>query len=165
MQKDDIEAIATIHLDSWQATYANQLPVEYIEQYTLERRARMWSNIYATSVETVYVAEKDNEVVGFINYGPSFTNQDNHDLKELRSIYVAPSMVNQGIGRQLIATISDELKSTGCKELVLYVLSTHHQGQKFYAKLGFKPTGHEATEIFHDHTITDLEMKLTFDRH
>ena len=96
MELQDVAAVATVHINSWQIAYAGQVPKDYIDQYTHESRKRMWTNIFNDPIETVYVAELSGQLIGFINYGPCFNKKHDESIKELRALYLCPEYFSKG---------------------------------------------------------------------
>lgn len=43
--REEAAQIAKIHVDSWQVAYKGLMPQSYIEQFTIERRERMWTRV------------------------------------------------------------------------------------------------------------------------
>lgn len=63
--REEAAQIAKIHVDSWQVAYKGLMPQSYIEQFTIERRERMWTRVMTEQLAQLIVVEKQGEIVGF----------------------------------------------------------------------------------------------------
>ncbi|MDF4912478.1 GNAT family N-acetyltransferase, partial [Vibrio parahaemolyticus] len=66
--KKEVAQIAKIHVDSWQVAYKGLMPKSYIEQFTIERRERMWARVMTEQLAQLIVVERQGEIVGFLSY-------------------------------------------------------------------------------------------------
>ncbi|MFA6189963.1 MAG: GNAT family N-acetyltransferase [Candidatus Staskawiczbacteria bacterium] len=93
--------------------------------------------------DVFYLIEKNNEIVGDVSY----------ELKEKGSAYLSglvimPEFQGQGIAREVISVILEELKNVRMIELF-----THPENKKsisLYTSLGFKETGERLENYFGD---------------
>jgi len=156
---EDAEAIANIHVDSWRVAYRGLVDQAYLDGLDPAERMPRWREglaQYVWPVRGTLVAEKDEVVIGFANLSTS-------DPAELHAIYVRPDAWGTGAGRALMAEAVRRLTEEGCREVVLWVLSTNEQARRFYEKAGWHADGGEAE---HDvggapHTIVRYRRSLT----
>jgi ribosomal protein S18 acetylase RimI-like enzyme len=73
----------------------------------------------------------------------------------LFDLYVSPSARNRGVGRALIAEVSDQLQSEGASHLSLDVELTNDAARRLYERLGFSPY-----EVLMATPIADLGRRL-----
>ena len=102
--------------------------------------------ILAAFKESVVLVFEEEEVLGFAAlYG-----------NQLRAMFVRRDARGKGVGQALL-----DAAHSGNKELVLNVAKSNVRAQRFYARNGFVVTG-EASRIYHDTTITYVQMKSSF---
>ncbi|ELJ8820379.1 GNAT family N-acetyltransferase [Vibrio parahaemolyticus] len=156
----DLEEIVDLHIECWQQTYSNLLPVQYIDSYTAARRKRMWKNIFNAKVEHVAIAFWSSKPIGFINVGPDFESNYEGDYS-LRSLYILKSYHNRGVGSSLMKFIISEISPT-LSNLSLLVLDSNVRAIDFYYSQGFIDTNQRYTEQVYDVELVDMKMKKRF---
>jgi ribosomal protein S18 acetylase RimI-like enzyme len=106
----DIKEIANIKVAGWQNAYRGIVSDEYLNNMLYSEQIEKYSITY--SLDTIFIAEKDNEILGFCR----FYNYDTpiyDDLEvdcEIREIYVRPDIKRMGIGSKLFNYTLDYLK-------------------------------------------------------
>jgi GNAT superfamily N-acetyltransferase len=142
---DDVEAIARVHVRSWQGAYVGLMPQEFLDRLDVSRRARMWRAIIERTEPAraaVLIAESDGEVLGFAHVAPTRdTDEDPAATGEVTAIYLDPSAWSRGVGRELMSTALARLTAAGFRQVTLWVLDTNDQARRFYAAAGFGPDG------------------------
>jgi GNAT superfamily N-acetyltransferase len=135
---DDAEAIAAIHVASWQHAYRGVLPDEYLATLAPGQRLPMWRRVLESPRPGVQVsvAEMDGAVVGFSSIGPS-NEGDPADVMMLFTIYLDPGSMGQGIGRALIADAERRMRAQGATSGVLRVLTANAPTLAFYERCGW----------------------------
>lgn len=71
---DDAEAVAAVHVRSWQHAYGGLLPDAYLDALSVERRRDIWSRILAETDlprTGAFVLQAGLEVIGFIHVAPA----------------------------------------------------------------------------------------------
>lgn len=127
----DFDAIREVYYQSWQATYANQLPATYLAQLNRQQ----WHP--ETRWQTTWLAVTANgEIVGVCSYGAA-RNSDYTGWGEVYSIYLLPQYQRQRIGERLMKAAMRDL-TTQYEHYYLAVLETNVDAQCFYEKLGLK---------------------------
>ena len=129
---EDAEAVARVHVQTWQAAYAHALPRDRLMALSVEHRAEMHRR------RPPLVAEVDGAVVGFVAVGP--THDDNGD-GELYAIYVHPDHWGTGVGRALIAAGEEHLRELGHRDVHLWVLDDNPRARRFYEAAGWSTDG------------------------
>lgn len=127
----DAEALAEVHVRSWQAAYAGILPEEFLDNLDRERRVRWWRRFIGDGA-MVHVSEADG-VVGFCTAGDSVEN----GWGEVFAIYVHPEHWGAGHGRQLLMAGESGLAATGHEKALLWVLEANSRGRRFYERQGW----------------------------
>jgi GNAT superfamily N-acetyltransferase len=135
----DAEAIARVHVRTWQGAYGHVFPAHRLASISLERRAELWRSALP-GAPAALVAEVDDEVVAFASVGPS-NDADGDGVGELYAIYVEPEHWDTGVGRELAAAADDALRALGFGEATLWVLEDNPRARRFYEAGGWRVDG------------------------
>ena len=123
---EDAAAIARIHVESWQSTYAGILPDEVLLNLdSAQYEARWWRHVLGRFRRNhfVYVAESpDGGVVGFASAGPS-RNSGLPYRAEVYTIYLGDDYHGRGIGRQLFASAVAGAQEARGPSVIVWCLS------------------------------------------
>lgn len=134
---EDSRAIAEVHVRSWQYAYRDILPTDFLSALSVERRQTMWSASLARGFPEVLVAKMDDQLVGFVAYGPSRSHNATPDSAEIWAFYNAPEVWSCGIGRALWLTARERLIQQDVRSLCLWVIAANQRAIKFYVAAGF----------------------------
>ena len=149
----DADAVARVHVATWQAAYAHVLPPEQLQTLSVERRAEQWRT------HPPIVAEIDGEIVGFVSVGAS---RDEDADGELYAIYVHPDHWGTGAGKALIEAGETELRRLGHRDAVLWVLQDNPRARRFYELAGWETDSElRGIEIF-GMTVPEVRYAKTF---
>src|SRR5258707_816485 len=98
---NDVLAIATVHVRSWQSSYQGVLPEDVLAGLSIERRVQAWTcNLSEQRHITVVAATPNDQVVGFCDAGPN--RDESHAFRgEIYSIYLLEEAKRKGMGRAL----------------------------------------------------------------
>jgi ribosomal protein S18 acetylase RimI-like enzyme len=132
---EDAEAVARVHIATWQVAYAGILPQEGLDQLSGEPAARQVK--FHRSFPPI-VAEADGEIVGFVSVGRA--NDEDAD-GELYAIYVHPDHWDRGFGRDLLLAGEERLRELGHEHAVLWVLEANPRARRFYELGGWTLDG------------------------
>jgi ribosomal protein S18 acetylase RimI-like enzyme len=148
----DAQAIAAVHVSVSRKTYADLLPGDTFNQFSVERRARQWRRTIEMPDSTdtaVFVAEDtDNTIVGF----GCCSRQRYEELAakgftgEFQSIYVLPSAQGRGVGRTLMAAMARYLSSLSISGATCWTLRDNEGARRFYEALGAEVVDEQACE-------------------
>ncbi|GBC86048.1 Mycothiol acetyltransferase [bacterium HR12] len=138
----DAEAIARIHVRSWQAAYRGQLSDDYLDGLSVADRLEQ----HRTALENAgpyrtWVAEEDGRVVGFAVTGPSQDADADERTGELYAVYLDPDRYGRGIGKLLCDHALADLRERGFRAATLWVLETNERARRFYEREGWRPDG------------------------
>jgi GNAT superfamily N-acetyltransferase len=128
----DAEAVARVHVRTWQAAYAHVFPADRLANLSGDRRAEQWRR------HPPLVAEDDEGIVGFVSVGAS---RDDDAEGELYAIYVDPTRWGTGVGRELIGAGEAKLRELGHRDVVLWVLEDNPRARRFYEAAGWRVDG------------------------
>lgn len=149
--REDARPIAEVHVASWRHAYRGLLPDDYLEKLSVDEREAQRLAWFADprSSSGVLVAEDDaGRVVGFATFGPSRDDDAPMGTGEVPAIYVDPTEVGKGIGRQLIEETAAALREAGFIRATLWVLEENESARRFYESVGWTWDGAVSTHDF-----------------
>lgn len=149
--REDARPIAEVHVASWRHAYRGLLPDDYLEKLSVDEREAQRLAWFADprSSSGVLVAEDDaGRVVGFATFGPSRDDDAPMGTGEVPAIYVDPTEVGKGIGRQLIEETAAALREAGFTRATLWVLEENESARRFYESVGWTWDGAVSTHDF-----------------
>ncbi|HKY52126.1 MAG TPA: GNAT family N-acetyltransferase [Candidatus Limnocylindria bacterium] len=147
----DAAAIARVHVRTWQAAYRGLLPDSYLRSLDaeLDERTARWEGFIdaaAARRQTQIVAVDDEQVVGFVTFGPSDEHPHDGRSGEVYAIYVQPSHWDRGYGRALFTAAQRGLAAAGFETATLWVLATNGRARRFYELAGWTVDGATKTD-------------------
>src|SRR5262245_28292943 len=101
----DAAAIAALHVAVWRTTYRDLAPPEAMRALDVSFRMGRWIEILAEGKRTVLVAERNGEIVGIGTAG-SATVPELQGHGEILYLYVDPTHIRAGIGRELMRRLA-----------------------------------------------------------
>ena len=137
---NDAEAIAKVHVQSWQETYRGHIADSLLDNLSLESRTVMWTDAI-NNVEDdkhLFVAELHNEIVAFISGGPLRNDDGSLDTSietELYALYCLNTYQGLKIGKRLVKQLIDAFVEVGHQKMLVWVLTTN-PSKHFYMHLG-----------------------------
>lgn len=143
---EDRDAIAQVHVRSWQVGYRGLMPDEYLDQLRPEDR----SSRYTFGADPFtgphwLVATHEDTVLGFAQCGRS-RDEDTPGHGEVFALYVDPDVWGRGVGRALLASAESTLHRMHCRAANLWVLVGNARTIRFYEHSGWTPDGRARTE-------------------
>lgn len=150
----DAEAIARVHVRSWQEAYVGILPADYLESLDLEARARRWAEDLRDGPQQhvrTWLAQAGSEVVGFLTLGPSRDEDAGRLDLEIYAVYLDPQRWGQGVARDLLRTVVGEVDRHIA--ISLWVAAANERARHFYRRNGFQADGTERYE-----TVGGIEL-------
>jgi GNAT superfamily N-acetyltransferase len=145
LAETDIDAVAALHVRTWQAGYAGIVPAAVLDALDpVALAARRREQPAPPGARTV-VADDHGTIVGFASFGPYRVQgeDDKYDpaAGELYAVYVDPDRWGGGTGRRLIAAARGALAADGYPEMRLWVFEENHRARRFYERAGMAPDG------------------------
>ena len=158
----DAEALARVHVASWQWAYRGIVPDAVLDALSWQERRDQWQERLGgdldpqmrtwVAVGSGTAAPDDRSesaagsehVVGFASFGPSRDDDTTATTAELYAIYVAPHQARRGAGRALLRTGVKALPAE-FERLDVWVLADNVPARRFYARHGLAPDGMEKT--------------------
>jgi ribosomal protein S18 acetylase RimI-like enzyme len=157
----DAEAIARLHVVTWQAAYAGLLPAAYLAAMpeSVEQRAERWRTTVATATATVLVVDAQGtgpQLAGFAALGACRDDDSADHTGELYAIYVDPGQWAVGVGSALHDAGLASLVAAGNTTATLWVLDTNQQARAFYERHGWSPDGSTKPLEIGDVTVNEV---------
>jgi GNAT superfamily N-acetyltransferase len=134
--RDDADAIAALHADSWRRHYRGAYPDDYLDHEAAEDRGTLWRERFRVAAEDQFtvVAELDDGLAGFAH---TCLDADPKWGALLDNLHVRYNLQRQGVGRALMAqTGAALLKRRPESPLYLWVLQKNVAAQAFYSAVG-----------------------------
>ena len=143
---DDANAIGTVHVTTWRTSYVGLMPQHVLDNLSIERSQERWRNRLIAGHDLIFVAEADEQVVGFVHGGVERTGEYPPYTSEINCLYLSQAYQRRGLGRQLVATIAQEFAPQH-SGLMLWMLQGN-PAQHFYESLGGTVVAEQTTEIY-----------------
>jgi ribosomal protein S18 acetylase RimI-like enzyme len=135
--RDDANAIARIHVASWQAAYRGVMPDELLDSLSVERREAGWRSALERGEPAIVVATDDAAaMIGWIACGRCRDADATASSGEIWAIYVDPAHWSRGVGRALWNAARPSLDAQFDKVFV-WVLQRNERARRFYTAAGF----------------------------
>ncbi len=139
---EDAQAIAEVHVHSWQWAYRGLLPDDYLDHLSIERRAAMHTQRLTTQTEErTWIVDEDGQIVGFATTGPSRDSDASPRTAELGALYLRHEAAGKGIAHALFAHAVQDLWQRGYERATLWVLESNSRARRFYEKAGWAADG------------------------
>jgi len=134
---DEAQAMAEVHVLSWQHAYRGIFPDGFLAQLSVERRTAMWRDSIAIGRPQVLVARIEDRVAGFIAFGPCRDEAAPETTAEVWAFYLAPDRWSTGMGRALWEAARARMLLQGARRASLWVIATNPRAIRFYLAAGF----------------------------
>lgn len=132
----DAPGIAHVHVHAWRETYGGMVAQEYLDSLSVEKRTERWVNSLTAGKETIFVAESDGEVVGFVSGGKPQLPELGFDA-ELYAIYLLKAHQKKGLGKALFQKFHQAMHEQKQFNFYLWVIDRNPAAQ-FYGRMGGK---------------------------
>jgi uncharacterized protein (TIGR02594 family) len=134
---DDAEAIAKVHVLSWQAAYDGIMPAQFLKELSVAARAQMWRRSLEARRMRVLLACVDDAVAGWVAFGACRDADKDKQWAEVEALYVLPSMWGKRVGKRLSDAAQHLLHDAGYRCIALWVLAENRRAIEFYRRCGF----------------------------
>src|SRR5260370_41729117 len=145
----DVQAIARVDVETWQATYAGVLPDHLLVGLSERQRALVWSRFISRRPGDTIVAlqrgvpeisqPEGGRVLGFGSCGPQ-RDEDIPFAGEVFTLYVDVDEQGRGIGRQILLALFARLVRCGLYSDAIWVLADN-PARFFYDRVAGKAVG------------------------
>ncbi|MBN2154833.1 MAG: GNAT family N-acetyltransferase [Candidatus Lokiarchaeota archaeon] len=136
---EDIYAISSVHVKSWQSTYLDIFPAEQLNAVSIEQVADNWTKIIKIQNKKSIVYVADDSVAGIVGFlkGGKPEDLSSYDC-EISAIYILREFQRKGIGRQLVRKAIEYFISQQWKTMIVWTL-INNPYRRFYDLLGGEP--------------------------
>ena len=157
-QSRDAEALAHVHVRTWQAAYEHVFGAERLSGIDVERRREIWNRALADERIAVWVAEDQGRTVGFVSIGDS---RDSDADGELFAIYVLPQAWGTGAAASLMREALAALRER-YRTAILWVLEDNPRARRFYEREGWTLDGGRKEDEFLGLPVAEVRYRVTF---
>jgi len=128
----DKQAVAEVHVRSWQEAYRGLMPDAYLDGLDPDERAARYTFGSDDPLRrSTIVSAVDGIIDGFATMGPT-RDADLPGSGEVYAIYVDPGSWGLGVGRLLMEATRSRLSHLGCTQALLWVLEGNGRARRFY---------------------------------
>lgn len=159
----DAEAIARVHVLTWQSSYRGLVPDDFLDALVVDRRTEMWRKVLgeADASKRVWVGLGGEEIVGFVAVGPSRDDDADEQTGELHAIYVLAEHQHRGVGQALMDAATSWLAERyTCA--TLWVLTDNDRSRRFYASSGWHFDGSTKRDDRGSFVLEEARHRKTF---
>lgn len=140
----DAEAVAGIHVRSWQAAYRGLIDQAFLDTLLITDRAERWRGIFTDphplTLGTL-VAVRGETIVGWVSFGASRDEAETDTDGEIYGIYADPTSWSTGVGAALLTMAEQRMTDAGHTRAHLWVLDGNDRADAFYARHGWTADG------------------------
>lgn len=105
--------------------------------------------------DTVRVARRDGDVVGFVTFGQESEHYQQDVTRGIvHNIYVAAGHRGEGVGSALLAAAEDSLADRGVDAVALQAMASNEAARAFYRTNGYDPHRVELEKSVESDTLT-----------
>jgi len=133
---EDAEAIAEVHVASWQAAYRGIMPDSLLDGLSVTKRTENWKTQLQLSEQATFVLELDGVTRGWASTGPC-RDEGERESGELYGIYLDSSCWSKRLGLMLYLRAETSLRAAGFAEVRVWVLEANQRARRFYEKAGY----------------------------
>ena len=137
---EDAGPIARLHVESWRATYANELSPSFLAGRDPEAQAASWRRELESGV-LVLLARHVGDLVGFVACGPPRGDSAGPSEWEIYNLHVAPQWKRRGLGSRLFEAAARRGIDRSARDLILWVVETNRPARAFYERTGMRCDG------------------------
>ena len=130
----DAPGIAKVHVDSWRTTYKGIIPQSFLDGLSYEQRTKLWQNNVSDKTNTIFIAENEGEIIGFVTGGTRNKNEE-AGASDLTSIYLLEEWQGKSVGKKLLNQIMIAFLEQGYLKIYVDVLAANKTRQ-FYQYYG-----------------------------
>ena len=150
---NDADALALVHIQSWQAAYTHLYPADVLANLSLPGSTARWRERIEEKSRIVMVVDgkAEGEIAGFSMYGPTRDRDDDpHRTGELYALYLGPDYWGTTYATALWAEARQSLATKPYADVTVWVLPDNFRARGFYQKAGFvyEPGKDKALTLF-----------------
>jgi GNAT superfamily N-acetyltransferase len=160
----DAQAVARLHVRSWQSAYRGLIAQAYLDSLEPESwAARYMFGRMGFQLPATQVAVDGSTICGLVTTGLC-RDEDLSNFGELMEIYVDPAYLRTGVGRLLIAAARNRLRRVGVTAAALWVLDGNADARRFYERDGWRFDGTHRTSTYGDVPTDEVRYRCALDQ-
>ena len=136
---EDADALAALQVRAWHAAYGAIVDAGELEAAAAHRPER-WHEILAGDHGTFVAVDGDGAPLGFVSIGAARDDDAAPKDGELYAIYLEPTFIGTGLGRELHLHAEAELAREH-PAATLWVLAANARARRFYESHDWRPDG------------------------
>lgn len=140
LEPEDRPVIAGIHAKSWQQSYRQQMPVDFLDNDLPGEMQARWRDIHIGAKDIVLVAENATAIIGFV------AAWDDEPVY-LDNLHVVKDHRSRGTGRLLMGNTAMKARDNGRKQIDLHVVTGNVRAKKLYMDMGGVLTAEENKDL------------------
>ena len=137
-EERDAPRIAALHIESWKAAYAVELPASFLLNQDLAQRAEEWRERIYRGAGTVLLAESADVLLAFCAHGWTEDSDAASATWEIMNLHVQPDLRGGGVGGVLFDRALRAARAAGALQLTLWVVETNMPARRFYQRRGMR---------------------------
>jgi GNAT superfamily N-acetyltransferase len=157
----DVETIAAIYVNAARAGWAHifdEASLDALKPPVGRLRAELAST---DTRQQVLVAEREGRVIAFAVVRPSRDDDaDSIAVGELDQFYSDPSAWGQGVGRKLLAAVTEALRAGGFTEATLWTSKDNHRPRRIYEVAGWALDGATRDKPWRGASFRELRYRI-----
>jgi ribosomal protein S18 acetylase RimI-like enzyme len=142
LESKDKISLANLLEEFYEFTLAN-IKTDFLPYMTLRNKTsslKAWTKSNYNKGNTVYVAEENDKIVGFIcctirNKKGTIFNKEGH----IENLFVSKNFRKKGIGKKLYEKAIEDFKKLQCTHIGLFTFFDYKGAIAFYKSLGLEP--------------------------
>jgi RimJ/RimL family protein N-acetyltransferase len=149
---EDAARLERLRVRAWREAYPG-----LVEQHVLDEldeddpmSVLVWKNLIENVDMRVAMAENEGgDLIGFCAVaGPSRDADEPEGVAEIIALYVDPDHYRQGVGREMLSAVINEVSESDrdWNDLTVWTLERNHRALRLYESFGFERDGKERTD-------------------
>lgn len=132
-EERDLKRISEMYVENWKATYVGLVNQDFLDNLNVPDTIVKWRTHIEKDNHGIYVAEKDQRIMGFAAFRPE-TKID--DCLYLDSLHVSKCSRDLGIGSILINQIGKRAIEDGYSKMNISIVAGNEHARRLYVKRG-----------------------------
>jgi GNAT superfamily N-acetyltransferase len=128
---EDVSAIAQVHVQSWQETYADVVYPHILAEQDVNKRLELWSQVLKLKNHIVLVAIDAGRIQGFIDVSLN----EEKGIAKIMALYVLKAAQKKGLGKALFEQALQDVHPMQYPQILLNVYNQNPACQ-FYEYMG-----------------------------
>ena len=154
---DDAYTMAEILMKSWEVTYKDIIPMDFIIKKNSTRH-ELFKQVITKENRDSYVIDYNGKTVGILKVAEPKDEDLNDDFYEVHYIYLHPDYYRMGIGSKAMDFAFTVARKLDKKLITIWVLADNMNAINFYNKCGFL-TDDKTKEVEYGKAIKCIRMR------